>query len=249
MEAWNGTFEMVDSRLIVCDHKYQREEKEPHIADISARFDWRQFGVVCCSRRSDGVYVALDGQQRLGAIKILFPGGTKVPVVWFAYDRVDQEAADFGGMNERRKALQPIEKHRARVVANDPTALAIERAVNTAGFTIGHGDDGMESKTIGAVGAVYKLFNEFGEDGLLHILVILRDAWPNYRLAVSSLILNGIHDVAVEQNGGFERGRMTTALKRTDPTKILAKANEIKYLKGGTKRQAVRGSFKALAKV
>lgn len=249
MDSWEGTFELVNPRLIISDHKYQREEKDPHIAEIQSRFDWRQFGVVVCAKRANGMLYALDGQQRLAAAMRLDKPPSRVPVIWFPYDKVEEEAHDFSGMNETRKALHPLEKHRARVIAKQPDALAIVRALDTAGFTLGYGDDGIESKTISSVAAIYKLYNEFGEDGLLHILVILRDAWPNYRLAVSSLILNGVHDVAVEQNGGFERAAMTRAFKRTDPTKILSKANEIKFKQGGTKRQAVRRAFKELAKV
>lgn len=249
MDAWDGTFELIDPRLIVSDHKYQREEKSPHIAEIASRFDWRKFGVIACAKRANGVFYAIDGQQRLSAALRFEPPPTKVPVVWFPYERVEREAADFGGINEARKALRPLEKHRARVTAKEADALAIERALDTAGFTLAYGDDGVETRTISSVTTIYKIYNTFAEDGLLHMLVILREAWPDYRLSVSALILNGLLDVAVESNGSFERARIVASLKRTDPTKILAKANEIKYTKGGTKRQAVRRAFKELAKV
>lgn len=249
MDAWDGTFELVDPRVIVSDHKYQREEKDSHIAEIASRFDWRKFGVIACAKRTNGMFYAIDGQQRLNAALRFDPPPAKVPVVWFPYERVEREADDFGGINETRKSLHPLEKHRARLTAKQPDALAIERALDTAGFTLSYGGDGAEMRSITSVASVYRIYNEFGEDGLLHMLVILREAWPNYRLSVSSLILNGLLDVAVEQNGTFERARVVGALKRTDPTKILAKANEIKYKQGGTKRLAVRRAFKDLAKV
>lgn len=247
MDAWNGTFELVDPRLIVCDHRYQREEKEGHIARITSQFDWREFGVIVCSKRDNGVFYAIDGQQRLNAaLKLAVPPKT-VPVVWFPFVAVEEEARRFTGMNELRKALQPIEKYKSRLVAKDPVALGMARALETAGYSIGYNDD--SPRTIGAVIAAQRIYTELGEDGLALLLIISRDAWDDDKLGISAPILHGLCDVAMESNGGFERAKLTTALKRTTPARIMRKADELTYKIGGNKRQNVRLAFKELAKV
>lgn len=247
VHEWDGKFEMIDPRLIINDRRYQRDEKDAHVTNIRANFDWREFGVIVCAKRPNGLFYAIDGQQRLAAVMMLDPRPKTVPVVWFEFAQVEEESAKFTGMNERRKALHPLEMFKARLTAKDPAALAIERAIETAGFSLGYNDE--SARTIGCVGVITKIYNDLGEDGLVRLLVISRDAWGDDKKAVSSQILSGLCDIACEANGTFDRQKITSSLKKTTPALILRKAEELHFDMGGTKRVNVRRAYKKLAKV
>src|ERR1041385_2238203 len=67
LDEWNGTFKLVDPRMVVIDHRYQRQEKPNLIAAIAASPDWAAFGALSLYER-DNTLVCVDGQQRLRGI-------------------------------------------------------------------------------------------------------------------------------------------------------------------------------------
>lgn len=245
MNEYTGTFEMVDPKAIVVDHRYQRPEKPALIARISSNPDWEAFGVIVCYKRGE-LFFCIDGQQRLAGILRAQEVPKRVPIVWFPPTEVAHEASTFVRMNVDRKAVEPLEKHRGQLVAKDPVALAIERAVDRAGFTIAPGG---EPRSIGAVAALHYVYNLLGEDGLVQVLVQCREAWPDDKAALGVNIVRGLGDVLAGMNGNYNRQKLTASLARTSPALILRKAEELRFDLGGSKQTNVRRAFKALAKV
>lgn len=247
MKDWNGTFELVNPALIVIDHRYQRDERPQLIATISAHAAWEPFSVVTCSKRANGVLVALDGQQRLAGVKASPEPPKSVPIVWFPVASLEEEARIFSIINEARKAVFPLEKHKARLIQKEPFAMAIERAVEKVGFSVG--TSAQDPKTVNAVAALNWVYNEVGEEGLVQVLAVIRDAWPNENIATSPLILKAVAELITESNGNFNRNRVTTALAKHNAGDYVRKADQLKFDIGGSKQANVRRAFKALAKV
>lgn len=244
-----GTHEMVDPYVIIVDHKYQREQKPALISRIAASFDPMLFGRPICFLRENGMRYAIDGQQRIAAAKILDPPMRSIPVVSFELVGIQREAEVFVRINEARKSLTGLEKHRGKIVAKDPAALQIERAVERAGFSIGvnHGS----SRSIAAVGSLAYANDRVGEDGIVQILTVVREAWGDDRKALDGIILRTLADIIEGQsnNGGYVRSKLVTSLKKTDPARILREAERLHFEHGTTKSQSVRNAFKGLAKV
>lgn len=247
MKDYSGTFEMVDPRLVIVDHRYQRPEKPALVAAIATDPRWELFGVPVLFKRGSQFYVA-DGQQRIAGVKQSVEPPKLVPAVWFSVQHLEDEAAVFVMINEFRKALSPMEKHRGKITAKDPATLAIESVVTTAGLSVGTSSRG-ESREISSIATLYAIYNLIGEDGLLQTLVVVRDAFPDDSHAFSGPILRGVANIIMEQDGSYERSKLTAALSRTTVPRIMRKAEEFKFEMGGSQTKNIRRAFKELAKV
>ncbi len=249
MNGYNGNFELVNPREIVIDGRYQREKKNALIQQIASNPSWEAFGVPVCFKRSNGMLYCADGQQRIAGVLAAEKPPKEIPVIWFDIQDVSEEAAMFARINEWRKSLQALEKHRAKIVAGDPPTLAIERAVTMAGFTVDNaqGARGADAKTIQAVARLGVIYNRIGEEGLLQTLTVIRDAWPDDGAALGTHILHGVAELIEEQGENYNREKLTNALKKTQPFKVVRKADELKLKYGGSKMSNVRLAFQELA--
>lgn len=242
-----GKHEMADPMVIVVDHLYQRDEKPTLIQRIAANFDPMRFGRPICFKRNNSMLYCIDGQQRLAGAKTA--GLRSVPVVVFDLVGVQREAEVFVAVNEARKALTGLEKHRGKIVAKEPAAVQIERAVGTAGFSIAANPD--SPRAIAAIGALEYAHGLIAEDGIVQLLTVAREAWGDDKKLTKSAIVRVLAEIIDEhrKNGGYSRAKLTTALRRTTPSQLLRKAEEIHFEQGTAKRESLRKAFKALAKV
>lgn len=246
MDAFNGVFEMINPREIVIDHNYQRPEKESLITQIAKDFDWASFGTVSCYRRN-GMAYAVDGQQRLKAALSRQDPPAEVPCIVFPEATVVQEAGTFLDIQINRKAVSPYEKHKAELVAKVPSALAIQRAVESVGFNISGGD--YNPNSVYAIRTLHYIYTLLGEEGVVQTLTQVRDAWSGDPTATRTQILKGVADIIAEKGDKYDRAAMTKALKRTTPADILRKARQHKFEMGGSTQVNIRRAFKSLAKI
>lgn len=248
MQDFDGTFELVAPDDIHFDRKYQREQNWPLITQIGRNPIWPAFGVVICAKRlyANGLLYALDGQQRLtGVVTSEHPPKT-VPVIWFPVKTVAEEAALFDLINTNRKAVAALQKFKARVTAENPTYVRIAAAIDRAGYTIGQNVD---SNTLTAVTALETVYNNTaGEEGVYVALAAYKQAWPDEN-APSSTMLVGLADVMADMNGDLSVEKLSKALARTTPVRLMRRAEAIRYDLGGSKRAAIRKAFKELAKL
>lgn len=247
MEPFNGKQVLVDPRKVVVDHSYQRGEKNALIAAISSEPRWELFGCLVLLQRSETeIYHCADGQQRLRGVMASEVPPHRVPAVVFTVPAVTDEAAIFVRINEFRKALTPLEKHLGKVRAKDAAALEVERAAEAAGFSIGISES---SRAIAAPAALYYACNALGEQGLVQLLIVLREAWPDDKPAAA--MIRALSDVIEEKtnNGGFSRTAITKKLANTTPGQLSRKAEEIHFDTGKSKGPSLRAAFKALARV
>lgn len=244
MNGYHGTFELVNPDLLVIDKRYQRDRKNTLIQQIAQSPSWEAFGVPICFKRDNNMYYVADGQQRVAGLLKSEDPPRLIPIVWFPMEGVEEEAQTFVRINEWRKSLQPLEKHKGKVQANDPAALAIERAVGRAGFSIGTGQALSESpRTIQAIAGVGVIYNRIGEDGLTQTLTVIREAWPDDGTAISTHMLRGVADLIEEQGESYNRSKMISALRKTTPAKLLRKADELRFDFGGSLLTNMRRAF------
>ena len=67
--------------------------------------------------------------------------------------------------------------------------------------------------------------------------------------AFSSVILKGVAEIIAEQNGNYERQKLTRALQKTSVPAILRQADALRFDLGGSKQKNIRRAIKSLAKV
>jgi hypothetical protein len=166
------------------------------------------------------------------------------------------EAAVFVRINEYRKALSALEKHKGKLVAKDPAATAIERAVEKAGFTIGADSSrGENARTVHAIASLNWVYNLIGEEGVVQTLTQIRDSWPDDKTGTDSMMLKAIASIIAEQqgatgkNGGYNRAALTAKLSKTTPSALFRKSEAMRFDMGGSRGINLRRALKELAKV
>jgi len=242
---------LVDPRVIVIDHRYQRPEKPNLIAAIAANPDWAAFGAISLYKR-ESTLVCVDGQQRLRGVLAAETPPKLVPCIIQPKASVVREATTFAAINITRRSVESMEKHVALLQAQNPTALAIDRAVTKSGFTLSTGGATAavsDPNTLYAISALYSLYRQLGEDKLVQVLVQVRDAWPSDPLGKSAHMLRAVGQVVVDLGDDYNRAKVTTALGRSSPALILRKSEEHRFDFGGAKQKNVRRAIKTLCKI
>lgn len=121
------------------DETYQRSlETEPSsrlIRRIAQFWDWGLCQPLAVARRSDGTLMVVDGQHRLAAAKMR-NDIAHLPCVITSYANSGDEAAAFVALNQNRKPLSPLDLFKAALVAEDATALAVQRIMAAAGLRL-----------------------------------------------------------------------------------------------------------------
>lgn len=238
---------MADPFVIVVDHLYQRPEKKRLTEQIGSNFDPMLFGRPICFKRANGMLYCIDGQQRIAGAKAAVLRA--VPVVSFELVGVQREAEIFVAVNQARISLNGLEKHRGKLIAKDPAALEIERAVTKAGFSVTVNHE--SPRAISSIGALGYAHDRLGEEGLVQLLIVAREAWGDDKKLTQTMIIKVLADIIDGQvkNGGYSRSKLATSLKKTSPAQILRKSEEIHFEQGTAKMESIRRAFKALAKV
>jgi hypothetical protein len=240
---------MVDPRVIVVDHRYQRMEKPVLIAAISTDPRWELFGVPVLFKRGN-LYYCVDGQQRIAGVLRSATPPKKIPSVWFEKAHLKDEAALFVQINEFRIALSAMEKHKGKIIAENPATLAIERVASLVGVTITDKIGASEEvKTVSAISTLYYIYDQLGEDGLTQTLVVCRDAFGEDTGGFSAPLLRLVANIIEEQGESYTRSTLTEALNKTSPGKLRRKAEEHRFEMGGSLQQNMRRAAKTLAKV
>lgn len=232
-----GERRMVDPRVIVIDHRFQREQKKDVIEAIASNPDPRAFGIPIVFERDNKVLYCADGQQRIMGVLNSPEPPRRIPVEVFQLDSIKDEAEVFWLINVFRKSLTPHEKHKGGLVAEHPANVAIERVVSELGLSIG---PTRSPKQIGAISALHQVYNRSGEETLRDTVLLASRSWPDDARAFDTLILRSLGRLVAEYkaNGIYDRQKMQDGLAKTSPVKIQKKAEEVAYDTGKTKAES-----------
>jgi hypothetical protein len=246
MNKWSGTFELVNPRAIVIDHRYQRDEVPGLIDKIAKAPNWEKFGVLVCARRENKMLYCFDGQQRLAGLMASEKPPLEVPVVWFAVKTPQEEANLFVAVNVDRKGVTAYAKWEGKLFAGDPIVRLITDTVESIGFTLGNQLDG---KTISAFGKIERIYNRSGQEGLQFTLMAVREAWPDDPAAIRGDVLDALNIVLAGSNGSISRSAARNALARTTAAQIRQRSKQLKYDLGGSAEQNLVRAIRELTKL
>jgi hypothetical protein len=240
------TVEELKCTDLLVDKRVQRDQIQSRKVDeIVLKWNPDAVGVIHVSRRKDGGEYIIDGWHRNEAkIRITEGAGTITAHVYKGLT-LAQEAQMFLDLN-RANQPNPLEKHKARVSADDPQALRIEAQVHAYGWAIG------PTPAPGHVNAIQKLYalDELSEkapggpkDPSLIQLVFLTitRAWSNDRYASQAVILEGLGRLYAEHGSKIDTDHLVDRLKnhRGGPRKLHGEAQQFANTAGGKVSMAV----------
>jgi hypothetical protein len=129
-----GEFMWIDKKVLQVDRSYQRAEEYKKSIRMAADWKWESCGAISVMRRDCSFFV-VDGQNRtLAAWRR--SDIASLPCMVFESRGIKHEASAFIDMNTNRKPVSAYTKFKAKIIAGDETACAINAALVANGLTL-----------------------------------------------------------------------------------------------------------------
>lgn len=253
MSSGNGTpgqgvpyrFAILPLKQMIVD-AYQRP-LTTFVERIEQNYDPALVGTLCVSERSKSRYALIDGQTRAEGMKRV--GETEAPCIVYEKLTLAEEARLFAKFQTERRGMTSASRFKAQVIAQDETAVAIDRVLSEHGFVI---DASPGTNAIRAVAAVEFVFRgtfdrrykggAFTDPGLLgDTLEIIREAWPRLPdTAKSAPMIRGLGWYLARTADGERRtdkdvidlDRLVDRLAKVTPSDLAKRAEALREGRG-----------------
>jgi len=143
----------ITADLLSIDPTIQRPLDDTRVRRMASAFNPDALGALTVSLRPDGSRVILDGQHRHAVAIAVGYAGKLTCVQYDGLEHAD-EATLFLVLNET-KQVQAVDKFRARVIAGEKDAVAIEAIIGEHGWKVSTSKDAYRLSAIAAFEKVY----------------------------------------------------------------------------------------------
>jgi hypothetical protein len=226
---WPFEVELLPIEVFLLDHTYQRPPDWPFIRRNAAKFDESLIGTIDVAARGRGaVYAILDGQQRYEMCRLV---GKKT--IWASvYSGLDiaSEARFFLHKNRDKKAIHPYYTFRARLAAQEPEAMEIEKITKRFGYRVtAQAATERNPEQISAIAALDEAYNRTTEDGyesLTPTLEVMKESTFGLRHGQNHILIRALGILFSETNHDVDFQRVKDVLVKTPPELMLQKARE-----------------------
>ena len=224
------------AKMVVSDLN-QRARNEARVDHLLNDFDVDQIGYPIVSERG-GYFYIVDGQHRIEALKRWLGAGwetQKIACAVYCELSESEEAEMFLRHNDVLQ-VRAFDKFNVAVSAGRPSEVAIRRAVEAQGLTIGQG------KTPGAISSVSTLMRVYQRSDaatLGRTLRLIRDAFGDAGFEAG--VIDGIGHLCKRYNGQLddEAAKQKLGSVRGGVKGLLNRAEEIRLRTGGTRGRSI----------
>lgn len=215
----------------------QREFRKAHGDRIAADLDLDKLGFPIVNHR-DHIYWVCDGQHRIYALK-QFGFDDKFHLPCEVYEGLsDSEMAEIFLGRDARRAISPYDKFFVACTAGRKRENDIRRIVEVNGLKIGRGK---EENTIGAIGALGKVYDRSGDVVLGQVVRTIKNAFSGDATAFDASVIDGLGLAFNRYNGRTNEKEMAVRLAATQHgvRGLLRRAESQRERTGNQKSQCV----------
>lgn len=223
------------------DVRYQREPTTSRAKDIAKSFDERVAGRLTVNMRDDGTLWLLDGQHRFLAMKIKGIKEWGCDVLYGL--TIEEEAKLFAQKNNLTRTATILERHHAKVIYKDPTAIAINDILHSIGLHVPKKSGVNTDGAVAAVGRLYELYSSIESGGLLKILTLLKITWGTRPKTYSESMISAVEMIMRRHPDQFREDRFIKQLSKLEPYVLMARAASLGGLEGCGANQAMYKIF------
>lgn len=171
----------VPIELCFVDPSYQGDRQHKKIKQLEANFDKRKLTPITLVPHYDEYRFAIvDGQGRFIVCPKMGMTHLYATILMDApdnpEDRLRFEAEHFIGQDTEVENVKPLEKHLARVILNEPAAVALDNACKKYGVKYKATTGSRSESILGSYLYTYKIAKTHGEDCLNFIFSIIKNA-------------------------------------------------------------------------
>lgn len=175
----------IDGDLCYVDERYQGNRLHKRIKNLENNFDKRKLTpIILVPHYDEHRFAIVDGQGRFivcpkkgmtHLFAIILCDAPEDPI-----ERLKFEAEHFIGQDTEVENVKPLEKHLARVILEDPAAVAIESACNKYNVKFSEQKGNRAESYLGSYPDTYAIAQTHGEDCLNFIFSIIKNAGWNH---------------------------------------------------------------------
>ncbi|WP_173087336.1 DUF6551 family protein [Devosia sp. 1635] len=222
----------VEVGLIDVDAAYQRAADDKSVQRIVDGFRWDHFGAVVLAEQASGRFKVTDGQHRVRAAQ-QHPEVTHVPALIISVAGTAAEADNFLTINRARRAVSTIEIYWAGLASGDSASVRVRDAVEKAGCSIIRTQAAYKAGQTGAVGAISRCLDRFGDNATVAALKIIRAAWPDDAKSLRGTLITALARI-IRGNERVDRDRLIKVLAPKSFAELTAHAEAFRKLSGGS---------------
>jgi hypothetical protein len=195
----------IDVSLLRMDESYQRVTSQRRAAKMAGECDIRLLDPPTVSERPDGSLWVVDGAHRVLMARLLDWTTMLCRVV--RYQSSAEEAAAFDLKNQSQVKPSHLEAHKAKLVAGEPIACDIEKAIIAAGLS--------SSTQVRCIKALREDYRKYGLEVISRTLRILAEGIPSRgKSAVQSWLVLGLDHLIAAHPTLDDAAMVRTLLKR-----------------------------------
>lgn len=211
-----GTMDNIPKNSLVIGAEYQREANRAKVLEIAGAWDWLACGAVVVAKVS-GKFRVIDGQHRVLAARKRSDIDT-LPCLIFQTAGIAEEARGFLALNTLNKPVSAIDKHKARLIAEEPVALKIQRTLDRLGLNLSKTASGP-----GQFGAIAWANRRAVEDyeNFDRLMGTLADITRDAGVPVAEKLADGLWYLDRHLSGGIYERRVIERIKHVGAEKLL----------------------------
>lgn len=238
--------EMLPVDSLILDHTYQRDFDAARVTKIANEWNWLGCGTLAVSLRNNvgkNEYAVIDGQQRLGAIKLK---GFKEAPCRIYVDLNQQQEAELYELLNKNKKLGFNDIFKSRLMRGEEVAHGIEIAVNTIGYHLDperrhSGENAKDTHFyIQTMAELERIYKEHGISHLMDTLKFIKAVWAPEYLGQQQMVLAGVATF-LKQYPKANLKELQEKLKKAGMNKCLQTALQFQSVHGKGMGSNTRG--------
>ena len=223
MREFETQFMDLKSNQIKVDPVYQRPISDGEIKDIVKNWNPNVRNEPKVSFR-DGTYYVFDGQHTIVS-SVAKNGGKPVTIrckVFFGLTQLD-EAELFLLQNGSARAVRPIQRMHTRYKLGEQKIVAIVKAVESTGITVGFNGYQKNGQIICA-SSLEKAYDMIGIVPFQSMMHTIAQAWHGDKVSLSGKMVDGMTIFYKKYYGLFNEKELIDDLEKVYPSQIVSSA-------------------------
>lgn len=225
--GWPFRVELVSMEALFADDTYQRPLDDNFIRKTVLAYEEPLVGVIDVADVGNGRYAIMDGRQRHGASALV--GKAAMWAAIYENLTIADQARFFHHKNRDRKNVHPYYHFRARAVAGDPDANAINKIVKRHGYQLGI--PALQDDVITAIRAVEEVFgysSDHRDNALDPTLERIHKLWFGVKGGKDGVIIRGFgRFFAAYGDDEIQWQHLEDALAAVGPMILQGRAKEL----------------------
>lgn len=212
--------------------KAQRPYKEARAKEIADNLDPDAFGTcVLTLPNGAGIYHCIDGQHRVGAIRMLWGEDQRVPCQIVDVCDPKRAAQIFDTLNSGRQRVTAIDTYRIRLEGEHEVEVAVDAVLKNLGLRIAK--DGQRG-SLHAVGAITGIHKQHGSAVLSLSLATIQRAFGFNLKTFDGITIRGFGEFFAVHRGHVDTERLVIVVSKTSHEKLMETARAGRDMIGGS---------------